>query len=63
MLPYRGRAIEPFSRRQSVMRKFNLVIPALVAGILAGCSGGATAPDASGGAASVLAANSGSVTT
>jgi len=46
-----------------VKRKFNLVIPALVAGILAGCSGGATAPDASGSAASVLAANNGSVTT
>ena len=43
-------------------RKYNFVIPALVAGILAGCSGGNMTPDASG-TAPALAANNGSVTT
>ena len=43
-------------------RKYNLVIPALVAGILAGCSGGNTTPGATGSTAPVLAATTGSAT-
>jgi hypothetical protein len=44
-----------------VNRKYNLVIPALVAGILAGCSGGNTTPGAAG-TAPVMAATIGSAT-
>jgi len=43
-------------------RKYNLVIPALVAGILAGCSGGNTTPGATGTQAPALAATTGSAT-
>jgi hypothetical protein len=43
-------------------RKYNLVIPALVAGILAGCSGGSTTPGATGSTAPALAATTGSAT-
>jgi hypothetical protein len=44
-----------------MLRKNNLIIPALVAGILAGCSGGSTTPGASG-TAPALAATTGSAT-
>ena len=43
-------------------KKYNLVIPALVAGILAGCSGGNTTPGATGTQAPALAATTGSAT-
>jgi len=48
MLPWRETSDRTFLEETCVKRKFNLVIPALVAGILAGCSGGNTTPDASG---------------
>jgi hypothetical protein len=44
-----------------MIRKHNFIIPALVAGILAGCSGGSTTPGAAGNAP-VLAATVGSAT-
>jgi len=44
-----------------MIRKQNFIIPALVAGILAGCSGGSTTPGASG-TAPALAATTGSAT-
>ena len=44
-----------------MIRKHNFIIPALVAGILAGCSGGSTTPGASG-TSPVLAATTGSAT-
>jgi len=44
-----------------MVRKHNIIIPALVAGILAGCSGGSTTQGASG-TAPVLAATTGSAT-
>jgi len=44
-----------------MIRKHNFIIPALVAGILAGCSGGSTTPGASG-TAPALAATTGSAT-
>jgi hypothetical protein len=43
-------------------RKHTLIIPALVAGILAGCSGGNTTPGATGSAAPAFAATTGSAT-
>ena len=43
-------------------QKRNLIIPALVAGILAGCSGGSTTPGATGNPAPALAATTGSAT-
>ena len=44
-------------------RKHNLIIPALVAGLLAGCSGGSTTPGAAGTAPATTAATVGSATT
>ncbi|KGF79354.1 dockerin [Massilia sp. JS1662] len=43
-------------------RKPNIIIPALLAALLAGCSGGSTTPGATGTAATVLAATVGSAT-
>jgi len=45
-----------------VNKKYNVVIPALIAGILAGCSGGSTTPGATGTQAPALAATTGSAT-
>jgi hypothetical protein len=44
-------------------RKHNLIVPALLAAVLAGCSGGSTTPGASGAAGPVVAATVGSATT
>jgi hypothetical protein len=43
-------------------RKYKSIIPVLLAGILAGCSGGSTTPGATGSAAPALAATTGSAT-
>jgi hypothetical protein len=57
-----GTTINSFIEETSVKRQSNLVIPALVAGILAGCSGGNTTTGATGSAAPALAANTSSAT-
>jgi hypothetical protein len=57
-----GTPTHSFIEETSVKKKYNLVIPALVAGILAGCSGGNTTPGATGSAAPAFAATTGSAT-